>query len=104
MKFSFAVVALAVRNRVFVLIFFTSDKTYFCSLFKVRRHVLECMNNEIVVGLCSEPLMRLSYYIHLGYCKKLSYHMGIEPRSADCEVSIQPLDQSANFKCPTLVI
>ena len=40
----------------------------FNSLFKVRRHVVMCINRDIVVGLCSELLKRLSYYIHLAYC------------------------------------
>ena len=28
-----------------------------------------CINYDKVVGLCSELLIRLSYYIHLGFCK-----------------------------------
>ena len=48
-----------------------------CNLFKCHG----CINNATVVGLCSELLMRLSYYIHLRFGKKLSAHIGIEPRS-----------------------
>ena len=44
---------------------FTPDHQTFCSLFKVRQHVIGCINYDIVVGLCSELLMRISYYIHL---------------------------------------
>ena len=51
------------------------------SLFKARRHVIVCINHAIIVGLCSLLLVRLSYYIHLGYGKNISPHMGIEPRS-----------------------
>ena len=29
-----------------------------------------CMNHDIVIGLCSELLMMLSYHIHLGFGKK----------------------------------
>jgi hypothetical protein len=43
----------------------------FCSLFKVR-HVIGCTNHDIVVGLCSELFMRLSYY-------KMESTAGIEP-------------------------
>ena len=53
----------------------------FCSLFKIRRNVIECINNDIVVGLYSKLFMRLSYYIHLGYVRQHSPHMGIKPRS-----------------------
>ena len=35
----------------------------FCGLFRVRRHVIGCVNHSIV-GLCSELLMRLSNSIH----------------------------------------
>ena len=38
------------------------------------------MSLGVVVGLCSELFVRLSYYIHLGYGKKLSSHLGFEPR------------------------
>ena len=44
----------------------------FCNLFKVRRHVIGCINHDIVIGLCSELLMRLSYY-------KMKSIAGIEP-------------------------
>ena len=51
---------------IFCWIIFTSYHQTFCSLFKVRRHVIGCINYDIVAGLCSELLMSLSYYIHLG--------------------------------------
>ena len=51
----------------------------FCSLFKVR-HVIGCINNDIVVGLWSELLMRLSYYIHQSCIwEKFSNLAGCEP-------------------------
>ena len=50
----------------------------FFSLFKLRWHAIGCINNDTVVGLCSDLLMRLSYYIFLEYFKKLSSHMVIE--------------------------
>ena len=62
----------------FDLFVFTSDHHTFCSLFKVKRHAIACINNGIIVGLCSKLFMRLSYYIHAG--KKLSTHIGIESR------------------------
>ena len=39
-----------------------------------------CIYHNILVGLCSDLLMRLSYYIHLGYGKKFSSPIRIEPR------------------------
>ena len=60
---------------------FTSDHHTFCSLYKVRRNVIRCFNHDIAVGLCSELLMRFSYYINLWFSKKLLVHMGNEPRS-----------------------
>ena len=53
-------------------------------------YLIGCINHGIVAGLCSELFMRLPYFIHIGYCKKLSSHMGIEPRS------FLPEHQSAN--------
>ena len=41
----------------------------FSSLLKVRRHVIGCINHDIVVGNCSKLPFRLSYYIHLGFGK-----------------------------------
>ena len=38
----------------------------FCSLFKFR-HVIGWIHHDKVIGHCSELLIRLSYYIHLGY-------------------------------------
>ena len=63
----------------FCLIAFTSDHHTFSSLFKVRWHAIGCVTHDIVVGLYSELFMRLSYYIHQGYGKKLSSLMGIVP-------------------------
>ena len=81
----------------FVLIVFTSDHKTFCSLFKVRQHIIGCINHDIVIGLCAELFMRLSHYIYLGYDKKLSSHMGSNRGLSDCEPSTLPLDQSAIF-------
>ena len=53
-----------------LILFLPSDHQTFCSLFKIRRHDIVCINHEIVIGLCSELLMRLFYYIHPGYGKK----------------------------------
>ena len=54
------------------LIVFKFDHRTSCSLFNVRRHVIGFINHDIaVVGLWFMLLMRLSYYIHLGYGKKL---------------------------------
>ena len=49
------------------LIVFMSDHQTFCNLFNNRRHDIGCINHDIVVGLCSELLMRLSYVIHQGF-------------------------------------
>ena len=46
----------------FLLIVFTTDHHTFCSLFKIRRHVFVDINHNIVVGFCSELLLRLSIY------------------------------------------
>ena len=64
----------------FVELFFYFRPSDFCNLFKVRQHVIGCIDHDIVVGLCSELVMRLSYSIHLGYGKKLLSLMGIEPQ------------------------
>ena len=37
---------------------------------------------DIVVGLCSELLIRLSYYMHRTYGKHFSTHSGIKPRTS----------------------
>ena len=66
------------KDIVFCLIVFMSDHQTFCSLFNVRRHVIGCINHEIVVHLCSAIFMRLSYYIHLGFGEKLSSYMEIK--------------------------
>ena len=79
-KMCFLRVTISLSSLLFVcLIVFTSDYHTFCSRFKVKRHVIGCTNHDIVVGLCSDIFMRLSYYIHLGYGKKFSARMGIEP-------------------------
>ena len=65
----------------FCLIVFMFDHHTFCSLSRVRRHIIGCINHDIVVCLCSELHIRLSYYIHLGYGKKFLSHRRIEPRS-----------------------
>ena len=54
---------------IFCLIVFTSDHQTFSSSFKGRWHVIGSINHNIVMGLCSELLMRLSYYIDPGYGK-----------------------------------
>ena len=64
------------------LVVFIVRPTDFCIVFKVRRHVIGCINHDIVVGLCSELLMRLSYYIHPGCGNKNWSQVGIEPRSS----------------------
>ena len=55
-----------------------------------------CFNRGIVVSLCSELLMRLSYYIYLGFGKKLVSHEGIEPGSVQTRVVYLTQNQSAN--------
>ena len=77
--------------------FFISDHHTFFSLFKVRLHVIVCINHDIVVGPCSELLMRLFYYIHLicGKINCLTWRSNHGP--SDCEPSTVPLDQKANF-------
>ena len=62
-------------------VFSSGHQTVFAVYFKVRLHVIGCINHDIEVGLCSELLIRFFYYIHLGYGKKISSHIGIEPRS-----------------------
>ena len=49
---------------------FTSDQQTVCSLFKIRLRVIECVNYDLVIGLFSELLMRLTDYIHTGYGNK----------------------------------
>ena len=58
-----------------------------------------CINHDIIVGLWFELLMRLSYYIHLWFGKKLSSYVGIEPGPNERESSTLPLDLSGNFFC-----
>ena len=49
-----------------LIVCFAPDLETFCSLFKIRRHVIGCINHGVVVvGFCSKLLMmRLSYYVH----------------------------------------
>ena len=56
----------------FVRLFLRPTIRHFYSLFKVRQVVIGCINHDIVVGLCSELFMRLSYY-------KMESTAGIEP-------------------------
>ena len=48
----------------------------FFSLFKVRWHVIVCINHEIVISLCFKILKSLSYYNHPGYGKKFLVSYG----------------------------
>ena len=73
-----------------------SDHQTFCSLFKVRRHVIGCINHDIVVGLCSDLLIRSSYYIHLRYVKSFCLTQGSNRGPSDCEPFTLPLDQSTS--------
>ena len=77
-----------------MLVFHVRPSNFLGSLFKVR-HFMGCINHDIVVGLCSELLMRLSYYINLGYGKKFISYVGIEPTQR--EPSTLPIDQRANL-------
>ena len=52
------------------IVFYVQPSDFF-GLFKVGRHVNVCINYNIIVGLCSELFVRLSYYITVGYGKKL---------------------------------
>ena len=52
-------------------IIFTSDHQTFCGLFESQTACHQCINHDIVIGLCSELVMRLFYYIHPGYGKKI---------------------------------
>ena len=73
---------------------FTSDYQTFCSLFKTCHG---CLNHDIVVGLCYDLVMRLSYYIHLGFGKKLSCDVGIEPGHVRMWVVYSTLRPGANI-------
>ena len=57
-----------------------------------------CINYDILVGLLSELLMRLSYYIHWAYGKKFSTLASIELRTGLSIKSplLQPLDQGSH--------
>ena len=46
---------------VFLIVVLRPTIRLFCSLFKIRRHVIGCINHYMVVGICSKILMRLSY-------------------------------------------
>ena len=61
--------------------FFTSDHHTFCGLLKVRWDVIGCINHDIVMVLCSELLMRWSFYIHPEYGKKFLVSYGDRIRS-----------------------
>ena len=90
--------------------FFTSDRKTFAAFFKVRRHVIGCINHDIVVGLFYELYMCLSYYIHLGYGKKaLSTHGNRTTVLSIVNVYFAPLDQSGDnhkycWKCKSMEI
>ena len=70
------------RNFIYLFDCFYVRPSDFCSLFKVRRHVIGCINRDIVISLCSELLMMLSYYIHLRFGINLLSHRGIEHGSS----------------------
>ena len=55
-----------------VCIFLTSDHHTFLSLFKVGWHVIGCIVHDNIVVVCSKLFMRLSYYVHQRYGKKLT--------------------------------
>ena len=72
---------------------FTSDHQTFVQSIK-RQTCHGCINHDIVIGLCSELLMRLIYYIHLGFGKKaFCPTWGSNCSRFDCEPSTLPLDQ-----------
>ena len=48
--------------------------------------------------------MRLSYYVHLGYGKKLSPPMGSNRGPSDCESSTLPLDQCSVVMVVSFVV
>ena len=50
----------------------------------------------IVLGICSELLMRLSSYIHLGYGKSFRLTWESNPGPSEIEASALPIDPSAN--------
>ena len=52
--------------RLFNCLFYVQSSK-FCSLLEVKWHVIGCINYGVLVGLCSELLKRLSFYIHLAY-------------------------------------
>ena len=77
---------------------FTYDNHTFCSLFNVRRHAIGCINHDIVIGLCFELFMRLSYYNRPGYCKKFFCHAwGSNLDPPERKLSSLPLHQRANW-------
>ena len=80
----------------FCLIVFSSNHRLFFSLFKVRQHANGCFNHDIKVGLCSELLMRLSFYIIYDMVKSFPLTWGSNRGPSDCAPSIIPLYQSAN--------
>ena len=82
------------RNANFCLLFVRPSD--FFSLFKVRRHVIGCINHDIVFGFCTILFMTLPYYILLGYGKNFWLTWGSNRGSSDCDPSTLPLDQKAN--------
>ena len=49
-------------------------------IFMISRSAAFCLNQNVILRINNE-FMRLSYFIHLTYGKKLLSHMWIEPRS-----------------------
>ena len=57
-----------------------------------------CINRNIIVGICSELLVRLPYFIHLGFGNFLwlTWESNLGPSDRESSSTL-PLDQSANF-------
>ena len=79
--------------------------TYMClnACFTSDHHILQsiqgqtyygCMNHDNVVGLCSEVLMRLSNFTHLGFGKVFWLIWDSNPGPSSRESSTLPFDQS----------
>ena len=83
---------------IFCLILFYIRPSDFCYQFKGRRHFIGCFNHDIVIGLCSELHLRLSYYIHPRYGNKFLVSRGDRTLFlSNVSRQLYPQDQRANI-------
>ena len=82
----------------FIFCFIACFTSYHQTLQSIQGQAcLRCINHDKVVGLCSEVLMRLSYFIHIGFDKSFRLTWESNPGPSNRGSSTLPLDQNPNY-------